>query len=126
MNKCDKFIEFFERLIDETNAEMTDEVREFYEMLKVSTSNYGNKPALTETGLLILEYLQKSEQTSSLKARDIAEGLGVHSRKVSGAMRKLVDDGYIDKFGQNPVIYTLTEKGKNFNLDEYKENMNNA
>ena len=73
-------------------------------------------------GLIILKYLRNSEQTS-LKARDIAEGVSLPSRKVSGAMRKLVTDGYVEKFGQNPVIYTLTEKGKNFNLNEInKEN----
>ena len=46
------------------------------------------------------------------KAKDIAEGLFISSRGVSGAMRKLVTDGYVEKVGQDPVIYSLTEKGK--------------
>ena len=35
------------------------------------------------------------------------------SRRVSGAIRKLVTDGYVEKVSQDPVIYALTEKGKN-------------
>ena len=52
-----------------------------------------------------------------LKARDIAEGLFVSSRTVSGSMRKLVADGFVEKVGQDPAIYTITEKGKNYNID---------
>lgn len=47
------------------------------------------------------------------------------SRQISGAIRKLVNDGYVNKIGQNPVIYSLTEKGINFNIEEYKEKNNN-
>jgi predicted transcriptional regulator len=48
----------------------------------------------------------------------------ISSRKISGAIRKLVTDGFVDKYGQNPVIYSLTEKGKNFDIDGYKNNLN--
>lgn len=122
MTKCESFIKFFDELIEETNATMPEDVEEFYEILKSSAKDQQDKPAFTEMGLIILDYLKNCEQTS-LKARDIAEGVTLPSRKVSGAMRKLVTDGYVEKFGQNPVIYTLTEKGKNFNLNEMnKEN----
>ena len=50
------------------------------------------------------------------KSRDIAEGLFIASRAVSGAMRKLVTDGYVEKVGQDPVVYTLTELGKNIEI----------
>lgn len=63
----------------------------------------------------------QSSETKSLKAKDIADGLEVSSRKVTGAMRKLTNDGFIEKFGSNPAIYSLTEKGKNFNIKTYKE-----
>jgi DNA-binding PadR family transcriptional regulator len=36
---------------------------------------------------------------------------------VSGAMRKLVTDGFVEKMSDEPVIYTLTEKGKNYKID---------
>jgi DNA-binding HxlR family transcriptional regulator len=35
---------------------------------------------------------------------------------VSGAIRKLVTDGYVEKVGQDPVIYTLTELGKSVEI----------
>jgi predicted transcriptional regulator len=51
------------------------------------------------------------------KARDIAEGLFISSRAVSGAMRKLVTDGFVEKVGQDPVIYSITDNGKNINIE---------
>ena len=48
---------------------------------------------------------------------DSAEGLFVSSRTVSGAMLKLVTDGYVEKVGQEPVVYAITEKGKNITID---------
>lgn len=83
------------------------------------------KPMFTESGLQILEYLQSCD-TTNLKAKDIADGMQVSSRKVSGSIRKLVSDGFVDKYGQNPVIYMLTEKGKNFSIEDYKEKINNG
>jgi Mn-dependent DtxR family transcriptional regulator len=53
-----------------------------------------------------------------MKAKDIGDELFISSRTVSGALRKLVNDGFVEKIGQNPVIYTLTEKGKNYNFEE--------
>ena len=47
------------------------------------------------------------------KAKDIADKIELSSRTVSGALRKLVSDGYVEKTGKNPVIYNITEKGKN-------------
>ena len=51
-----------------------------------------------------------------VKAREVAEGLVISSRAVSGAFRKLVSDGFVEKVGQDPVIYVLTDKGKNFEI----------
>jgi predicted transcriptional regulator len=51
--------------------------------------------------------------------------MNLPSKKIYGAMRKLVTDGYVEKFGQNPVIYSLTEQGKNFDITSYKETLNN-
>jgi DNA-binding PadR family transcriptional regulator len=33
-------------------------------------------------------------------------------------MRKLANDGFVEKLGKDPVIYTLTEKGKNYNIED--------
>lgn len=66
--------------------------------------------------------MQQSE-LKSFKAKDIAEGTALPSRKASGAMRKLVNDGYVEKWGNSPVNYALTEQGKNINLSNYKETL---
>lgn len=99
---------------DEDAAQLT----EFFE----TQNQYSNKPMFTETGLQILEYMQTCGITN-VKAKDIADGIDMTSRKVSGAIRKLVADGYVEKNGQNPVVYTLAERGQNFNIMNYKESL---
>lgn len=121
MSKCENFIKFFDDLVSKSEVVLPDDVAEFREMLIASQDSLTDKPAFTEIGLTILEYLQTCN-IKSIKAKEIADGIEVPSRKVSGAMRKLVTDGYVEKFGQNPVIYALTEKGKNLNINDYKEN----
>lgn len=126
MSNCKDFLDFFDYLVENCKepVELPAPVKEFYERLKVEGSLQADKPLLTESGLEILEYLQ-SEEGKNLKAKDIADGMSVSSRKISGAIRKLVTDGFVDKFGQNPVIYSLTEKGKQFDINDYKEKMSN-
>ena len=45
--------------------------------------------------------------------------MDLSSKTVSGGMRKLVTDGYIEKIGEHPSIYSLTTLGKEvkINLD---------
>jgi predicted transcriptional regulator len=71
----------------------------------------------TDNGKLILKFLQEHQETPMWKARDIAEGLFISSRAVSGAMRKLVTDGFVEKVGQDPVIYSITDNGKNIDIE---------
>lgn len=120
MSKCDEFLKFFDELVEKNQPlSIPMNVQEFYEMLKASNVKV-DKPAFTEMGIAILTYLQNSE-VKSLKARDIAEGMNMPAKKVSGAMTKLVNDGYLEKLNNgSPIIYALTEKGKNLNLNEIK------
>lgn len=53
-----------------------------------------------------------------LKAKDIAEGMIVSSRAVSGAMRKLCSDGFVEKIGQDPVMYSLTDAGRQVIIED--------
>ena len=124
MNKYKQFLDYFDWLVEncKQSVVMPYEVQDVYNMLQEQQAM--EKPMFTESGLSILEYLQTCD-AKSLKARDIADGMVVSSRQVSGAIRKLVTDGFVDKYGQNPVIYSLTEKGRNFDINEYKENLNN-
>lgn len=98
-----------------TNKLMTDNVKAYLDILKDIKDE---KPTLTENGALILKYLQDHQDIRLWKARDIAEQMGISSRGASGTMRKLVNDGFCEKIGQDPVIYSLTEKGKNYVINE--------
>ena len=118
MNKKEKFIELVNKLLDDVGAAVDDEYNEYkealeyFEILKAEKEN--NKPPFTENGAKILKYIQDNyEQFNNMfKAKDIGEGTMMSSRGASGAMRKLVTDGYLEKIGTDPVIYALTEKGK--------------
>ena len=68
--------------------------------------------------VLLCRKLQENKDIRTWKAKDVAEGIGISSRGVSGAFRKLVNDGFCEKLGQNPVIYCLTEKGTNYIIED--------
>lgn len=110
MTKKDEFIKYVEDLMDGNLYEMSENVRLYWDAFKGKVEE--DKPMFTDNGKLILQYLKDNQSTPMWKAKDIAEGLFISSRGVSGAMRKLVTDGYVEKVGQDPVIYSLTEKGK--------------
>lgn len=126
MNKCENFLNYFDWLVANCKEPVVipNEVKEFYDILRSQQDKHIDKPLFTETGLQILEYL-KAQDARSLKAKDIADGMEISSRKVSGSIRKLVTDGFVEKYGANPVVYTLTEKGKNFDIESYKGELNN-
>ena len=112
------FIDFLNALIaaapDVAEEKMTENVKAYIDAL---TDKKAEKPALTDNGKMVLKYLQNAEP-GIYKAKDIADGLFVASRNVSGAMRKLVTDQFVEKVGEQPALYTLTEKGKNFVIEE--------
>ena len=112
MSKKDSFIKMVQDLIEQSTAELSEEGLVYFEALKESKA--GEKPAFTDNGKLIMLHMKdKTEEVNNLfKAKDIAEGIFVSSRSVSGAIRKLVTDGYVEKVGQDPIIYSLTTLGK--------------
>ena len=116
MSKKQEFIKFVEMAIDAYPQEMNEEARIYWEAFKGKEEV--DKPLFTDNGKLILRYLQDNLTTEMWKARDIAEGLFVSSRTVGGAMRKLCTDGYVEKIGQDPVVYALTEKGKEIVIED--------
>ena len=114
-----EFLNFVKQLM-EANPELTDKlmtenIKAYLDILKEVKDE---KPVLTENGKLILKYLQDHQDIRLWKAKDIAEQMGISSRRASGTMRKLVNDGFCEKIGQDPVIYSLTEKGKNYEIIE--------
>ena len=123
MNKYKQFLDYFDWLVEncKQSVVMPDEVQDVYNILQEQQAM--EKPMFTESGLSILQYLQTCD-AKSLKARDIADGMVISSRQVSGAIRKLVTDGFVDKMGSSPVIYSLTTKGKDFDIKSYKNSLN--
>lgn len=119
MSKKEEFISFLDTLLENNPTavrNMSDNVKTYIEALKGGKSE--DKPPFTDNGKLILKHMQHVCGTVPiLRAKDIADGLNIQSRAVSGSIRKLVTDGYVEKVGQDPVIYALTEKGKNITID---------
>ena len=117
MSKKQEFISYVKDLMDEApHVIMSDEAKLYWEAFCGTTE--AEKPMFTDNGKLILKWMQENTSDPMLRAKDIAEGLFISSRAVSGAMRKLVTDGFVEKVGQDPVIYSITEKGKNIKIED--------
>ena len=112
--------EIFDRedIYVENYPDIWEDAKTFY--LAMNETNDSEKPAFTENGKKILTYMQESKDTYNnlFKAKDIGEQLSISSRTVSGGMRKLVTDGYVEKLGTNPVIYAITEKGEQVEFED--------
>lgn len=94
---------------------MTDNAKMVLEAL-TNGKSVENKSLISDKGKLIIDYLKTL--TVPMKTADIALGMGLASRSVSGAMRKLVSDGYVEKISTGAsAVYIITEKGKEFKED---------
>ena len=119
MSKKEKFIEEITKLLqDNPENFLSPDALDFWNGLNASGDT--DRPAFTENGKLVLGYMQTNKDTYNnlFKAKDIGEGLGISSRTASGAARKLVTDGYIEKVGKDPVVYSLTQKGIETTFEE--------
>ena len=116
MSKKEKFVKAVqEALFDKVDlTEVDPDVVAYWEAFKGKEE--ADKPMFTDNGKIILKYLQDNPDITSAKAKDIGEGLFISSRAVSGAIRKLVNDGFVEKIGQDPVLYSITEKGKTIEI----------
>jgi DNA-binding MarR family transcriptional regulator len=120
MSKKQEFIKYVNELIDATSefpVPMNEDAKLYWEAF-CGGDGETEKPALTDNGKLILKYLQDHPEVHLAKARDIAEGLFISPRGVSGSMRKLANDGFVEKLGDSPSVYSITEKGKNFIIED--------
>ena len=69
---------------------------------------------LTEVGSKILISMSKNKDTylGVFSSKQLGELLFMSARSISGSMRKLVTEQYVEKAGANPVTYKLTELGE--------------
>ena len=110
------FVKFINSVLTENKVDFpTDELKEYWKLFQEGPSN--EKPTFTENGILILRFLRDHPDQKLWKSKDLAEKMELSSRTVSGSMRKLVTDGFVEKVGQDPIIYSITEKGKEINLE---------
>ena len=117
MSKKQEFIKFVEMAIEAYPQEMPEDARIYWDALR--SKEEAEKPMFTDNGKLIMKYLQElPADAPMMKAKEIAEGMFVSSRAVSGAMRKLVTDGFVEKVGQDPVMYALTDAGRNVKIED--------
>lgn len=107
--------EIFIKEVEDTIKDCPDffslEALEYFQTLKATEE----KPAFTENGARVLQWMKDNEDhyNNIFKAKEIAEGLFLpSSRSVSGSLRKLINDGYAEKMGANPICYALTTKGR--------------
>lgn len=123
MTKKEAFIEFVNMLMTEAWPDVDSEERgreewadalEFFNDFK--NGKVKNSGKMTENGLKVLSWMQENVEnmTNVFTSKEIAEGLFTTGRSVAGSMRKLVNEGFVEKIGKDPVQYALTEAGKNF------------
>lgn len=123
-SKKEIFVETVDALFNKTDMksfciddETYNAVMDYFNALKIVEEV--EKKKFTDNGKIVLQYMKDNIESfnNMFKAKDF-EGAGISSKTASGSLRKLHTDGYVEKVGTNPVIYMLTEKGKNVNLDE--------
>lgn len=118
MTKKEKFIEMVEKLLNSNEDKSIEDAEAiaYFETFKAIKESV--KPQFTENGIKILSYMKENKDTYNniFIAKEIGEGLFTSSKTVSGGLRKLVTDNYVEKVGENPTVYSLTNKGIEVNL----------
>lgn len=118
MTKKEAFINDIVRLLgDAPEKYLSEDGLNYWNGLQMTKDQ--EKPKFTENGKKVLAFVKENKDAFNnlFKAKEIGEGLGISSRTASGAMRKLVTDGYVEKIGESPAVYSLTELGAQVNLD---------
>lgn len=124
MNKKDLFVMMVEAFLEKGTVEgilstsQLDEAIAYFNAFKSTQDKKADKPQFTDNGKLILKAMieNNEERANMFSAKQIAEYAFITSRQVSGAIRKLVTDGYCEKVGQDPIIYSLTDLGKQIDV----------
>ena len=116
MSKKEIFITEITEFLENKDIELSQDALDYLEQLK---SKKVSTEGMTENGKKVLKYMQEcyEQVDNKFKASQIGEGIFVSGRSVSGSMRKLIADGYVEKVATNPVAYGITELGKGYTFD---------
>lgn len=119
MSKCEEFLKAVDYLMENCREPytMSEEASAYYEALKSSVDK-PEKKEFTDNGKMILTWLREQPEGGIYKSKDIAEGIGINAKSVSGAMRKLINGGYVEKVGKDPVLYGITSSGFDVKFDD--------
>ncbi|MCF0124565.1 MAG: hypothetical protein HUJ68_02205 [Clostridia bacterium] len=121
MNKKELFIKMVEAYLKEgndvlTSTEMEAAIAYFEEFKKGKTKT--SKGEITEAGKNILKIMIDNIDKEILTAKEIGALGDINSRSISGSIRKLIADGYVEVVDDSdPKKYSLTETGKALTLD---------
>ena len=126
MTKKEAFIKVIDYLFTDEHAIEAEEIFkeefslavEFFDDFK--NNKVKNSGAMTENGAKLLSWMQENVEKMSnvFTSKEAAEALFTSGRSIAGSMRKLVNDGYVEKAGKDPVQYSLTEAGKNYQFEK--------
>ena len=120
MDKKQIFISEIEKAFNDIpQFTLSDDALTFFESLKICNGDGKRGKKFTDNGLIVLQFARenKDQYNNLFKSKDF-EAAGIATKTASGAMRKLVSDGYFEKLGANPIVYALTEKGITVDLTE--------
>lgn len=128
MTSKEKFINFIQTEIFELDKEDIyakkcgedwGDIKNFWNHFLNEKKSSSNNGEMTENGSKILRYMQSNEDkyNNLFTSKEIGEGLFMSSRSVSGSMRKIIADGFSEKVGKDPVTYSLTDEGRNKQID---------
>ena len=112
MTNKQKFIDEVLNLVTKDGGpSLSEEAWEFFNELRSGKNSTG---ALTEIGEKVLSWVRDNTSRDCVifSSKVIGEGLFLSPRIISGAARKLVNDGYLFKEGKNPVSYGITPEGR--------------
>ncbi len=124
MTNKEAFIHIISNIFEDEKLHLDEAYNEEYQMAVAFWEDFKNgkvknSGAMTENGQKLLSWMQENvdKTTNLFTSKEAAEALFTSGRSVAGSMRKLVNDGYVEKTGKDPVQYSLTEAGKNYRFD---------
>jgi hypothetical protein len=114
MTKREKFIEeIWNHATSDGGIRLSEDA--FAYLKEMRNGKVDSEKMVTEAGMKVLQWIKDNTNIKSgleyFSSITIGEALFCSSRAVTGAARKLVQDGYLVKEGKNPVTYKITQAG---------------
>ena len=112
----EKFIAEISKLLEDVPDFIANNEEAYEYWLLFKDGKSGESKGMTETGGKVLKFMQEQCElfNNIFSAQNIGEGLFMPPRSISGSMRKLISDGYVEKIGVKPTTYALTDAGKEY------------